>query len=91
MKARLDFRKASPESAIAQSKTPVLLIHGLYDALTPPEHSRILAASNPRSTELWLVPGAGHTGAYAAAPVEFEDRVLRFYKNLTAGIQEREK
>jgi uncharacterized protein len=103
LKYGLDFRKASPEAAIAQSKTPVLLIHGLYDRLTPPEHSRILAASNPRSTELWLVPGAGHTGAYGAAPVEFEDRVLGFYQNLASyqnlpsyqnfpkGIQDREK
>jgi uncharacterized protein len=87
----LDFRQASAESAIAKSTTPVLLIHGLYDRLTPPEHSRILAASNPRSTELWLVSGAGHTGAFGAAPAEFEQRVLDFYQNLPRGIQDREK
>jgi uncharacterized protein len=87
----LDFRQASPEAAIAKSTTPVLLIHGLYDRLTPPEHSKILAASNPRSTELWLVPEAGHTGAFGAAPAEFEDRVLGFYQNLPRGIQDREK
>lgn len=87
----LDFRKASPEAALARSTTPVLLIHGLYDRLTPPEHSRILAAINPRSTELWLVPGAGHTGAYGAASQEFESRVLSFYQNLPPGIQVREK
>jgi len=86
----LDFRKASPEAAIAQSTTPVLLIHGLYDGLTPPEHSEILAASNRRTTELWLVPGAGHTGAFGAAPGEFESRVLGFYQNLPPGIQVRE-
>ena len=87
----LDFRKASPESAIARSSTPVLLIHGLYDRLTPPEHSRILAAANRRDSTLWLVPGAGHTGAYGAAPAEFENRVLSFYQNLPSGIQLREK
>jgi pimeloyl-ACP methyl ester carboxylesterase len=72
----------------------VLLIHGLGDRLTPPEHSKILAASNRRWTELWLVPGAGHTGAFATAPVEFENRVLGFleaYQNLPPGIQAREK
>jgi len=81
----LDFRAASPEAALAGSTTPVLLIHGLGDRLTPPEHSEILAARNRRWTELWLVPGAGHTGAFAAAPLEFEDRVLGFfgaYQNL---------
>jgi pimeloyl-ACP methyl ester carboxylesterase len=90
----LDFRAASPEAALARSTTPVLLIHGLADRLTPPEHSQILAARNRRWTELWLVPGAGHTGAFATAPLEFEDRVLGFlgaYQNLPPGIQAREK
>ena len=55
----LDFRQASPEAALARSSTPVLLIHGLNDEKTPYEHSKILAASNRRSTTLWLVPGQG--------------------------------
>jgi pimeloyl-ACP methyl ester carboxylesterase len=76
----LDFRAASPEAALALSKTPVLLIHGLNDTQTPPEHSRILAASNRRMATLWLVPGAEHTGAFGAAPREFESRVLGFYQ-----------
>jgi pimeloyl-ACP methyl ester carboxylesterase len=90
----LDFRKASPEAALTRSTTPVLLIHGLNDLLTPPVHSEILAASNRRCTMLWLVPGAGHTGAFGTAPREFQDRVLGFYKayqNLPSGIQVREK
>lgn len=87
----LDFRKASPEAALAGSRTPVLLIHGLSDTKTPSDHSRVLARSNSRTTTLWLVPGAGHTGGYAAAPREFEQRVLNFYQNLPPGIQVREK
>jgi uncharacterized protein len=76
----LDFRQASPEAALARPTTPVFLIHGLSDRQTPPEHSEILAASNRRCTTLWLVPGAGHTGAYGVAPREFQDRVLRFFE-----------
>jgi uncharacterized protein len=94
LKYGLDFRDASPEAALARSRTPVLLIHGLNDTQTPPEHSKILAASNPQSTKLWLVPGAGHTGAFGAAPREFQERVLGFfetYQNLPPGIQVREK
>jgi uncharacterized protein len=88
----LDFRKASPEAALAGSTTPVLLIHGLNDRMTPPLHSEILAASNPRYATRWLVPGAGHTGAFGVAPREFENRVLAFYdQNLPPGIQVREK
>jgi uncharacterized protein len=95
----LDFREASPEAAIAQTSTPVLLIHGLSDDKTSPEHSRILAGRDPRTATLWLVPGARHTGASAAAPGEFAERVLGFftyyqgaaYQNLPRGIQVREK
>ena len=81
----LDFRRASPEAALARSTTPVLLIHGLADAKTPPEHSIILAAANSRTTTLWLVPGAGHCGAYAADAREFERRVLDFFQNSSRG------
>jgi len=79
LKYGLDFRRASPQAALAHSSTPVLLIHGLKDKQTQPELSEILAAANPRTTRLWLVPGAGHTGAYTAAPQEFENRVVQFY------------
>jgi uncharacterized protein len=90
----LDFRKASPEAALARSSTPVLLIHGLNDEKTPYEHSETLAASNRRTTTLWLVPGAGHTGAFGTAPAEFEKRSMDFfagYQNFPSGIQPREK
>jgi hypothetical protein len=40
---------------------------------------------------LWLVPGAGHTGAFGAAPREFENRVLHFYQNSRPGVEVREK
>ncbi len=83
----LDFRSASPVAALARSMTPVLLIHGLSDHLTPPIHSEILAASNRQWTELWLVPGAGHTGAFGTSPREFESRVLNFYQHAIAPRQ----
>jgi uncharacterized protein len=91
LKYGLDFRAASPEAAIAQSATPVLLIHGLSDRRTPPEHSRILAQKDPRYAVLWLVPGAGHTGAFGTAPREFQERVFGFFHahgNLSARARE---
>jgi uncharacterized protein len=89
----VDFRAASPEAVLAKAATPVLLIHGLEDRNTLPFHSRILAATNPRFVKLWLVPRAGHTGAFGTAPVEFQKRVLGWfeaYQNLPPGIQSRE-
>jgi fermentation-respiration switch protein FrsA (DUF1100 family) len=75
---RLDFREVAPLRAIQQTSTPVLLIHGLSDVKTPPSQSEKLAAANPRSA-LWLVPNAGHVGAYTEEPAEFERRVLEWF------------
>ena len=77
----LDFRAASPQAAAATTSTPVLLIHGLDDQNTPPLHSQIIALKNPSKIDLWLVPGAGHTGAFQAAPEQFRSRVLRWLSN----------
>jgi len=74
----LDFYQTSPLRAMAQTRTPILLIHGLKDDKTPPRHSQALACAN-RGAELWLVPGAGHTGAAATAPLEFRRRVLAWF------------
>jgi dipeptidyl aminopeptidase/acylaminoacyl peptidase len=74
----LDFTQVSPINSIAQTATPILLIHGLADSRTPPENSERLARANP-SDPLWLVPNAGHTGASAAAPENFRRRVLAWF------------
>ncbi len=75
----LDFRGASPEKVIGRASTSVLLIHGLEDTNIYPMHSSILAARNPVSVVLWLVPGATHTAAFGVAPREFEQRVLTWF------------
>jgi len=90
----LDLRAASPESAMPNITVPVLLIHGTADDRTLPAHSETLAAKNPQYVQLWLVPGAGHTGAFGTAPGEFRKRVLNWfadYQNFPPGIQPREK
>ena len=58
----VDLRMASPAEALRHSRTPVLLIHGMRDRETSPENSVRLQQANPRCTQLWLVPEAGHTG-----------------------------
>jgi pimeloyl-ACP methyl ester carboxylesterase len=68
----------SPEEAVAQSRVPVLLIHGQIDSNIPVRHSRAIHARAPRSV-LWEVPGADHCGALAAAPAEFERRVIGWF------------
>jgi alpha-beta hydrolase superfamily lysophospholipase len=74
------LRDASPIARFARARVPVLIIHGTADREIPADDARTLAAANPRFTTLWLVPGATHTQAWAAAPREYPARVLAFLK-----------
>jgi uncharacterized protein len=74
----LDMRGISPEAAVAQASTPVLLIHGQIDGNIPVRHSREIHRHDPR-TVLWEVPGADHCGALGVAPQEFERRVMGWF------------
>lgn len=74
----VDLEGASPLEAIQTTRTPILLIHGTDDSDTPYKHSVRLAEANPLAS-LWLVPGAGHTGASSAAPAAFRARVLEWF------------
>jgi uncharacterized protein len=73
-----DMQRISPEDAAANSRVPVLLIHGVIDSNIPVRHSRLIHQLNP-ATELWEVPGADHCGAIAVAPEEFNKRVLNWF------------
>jgi len=75
----VDLRQVSPENAVAQSSTPVLLIYGSKDDNTPSHHAQRIHGSNPATVTLWEVPGAGHTGAWSSNPQEFERRVLGWF------------
>jgi uncharacterized protein len=80
MRYGLDLLQPSPLYGVTHSKVPVLLIHGLKDQSISPEQSEILARSAPEHVQLWLVPNAGHTMAWAAAHQEFETRVLSWFE-----------
>ena len=73
-----DMEQVSPENAVAETHVPVLLIHGQIDGNIPLRHSRRIHALSPQ-TVLWEVPGTDHCGAIAAAPREFQDRLLDWF------------
>jgi hypothetical protein len=85
LKYKLNFEQVSPEDAVAQTKVPILLIHGKVDSNIPVRHSRFVAARNS-SILLWEVPNADHCGAMAAAPDEFSEKVLGWFaRHVRAG------
>jgi pimeloyl-ACP methyl ester carboxylesterase len=78
---KLDFTQASPARAVRSTRVPILLIHGTADVNIPPEHSRILHALNPQSTELWEVPDAVHVSALSAQPQAYEEKVVEWFQH----------
>jgi len=84
LKYGVDFEQASPENAVAASRVPVLLIHGLKDTNLPPRHSeeiRAHASSRDSAVKLWEPAEAGHCGAAGAEPEEFTRRVIGWFQS----------
>jgi uncharacterized protein len=75
----IDLLQPSPLDGIEHSSVPVLLIHGMKDQSISPHHAEILANAAPNRVQLWLVPNAGHTMAWAVAHQEFEDRLVKWF------------
>ena len=82
LKYGVNLALASPIKAVAASRVPVFLIHGLADTNIPPYNSERMKAANP-AVKLWEPAGAGHCGAAAAAPVEYESLVAGWLESHT--------
>ncbi len=74
----LDLAAVSPRTAVANSRTPVLLIHGAEDVNLRVEHSRRILAANHATTRLREVPGADHFDVRQKAQPLWEEDVIRF-------------
>ena len=70
----IDQVRAHPERAF-------FFIHCENDDFIPVHHARDLAAASANAeTQLWIVPGCGHTEAYVTAPAEYDARMLAFLR-----------
>jgi uncharacterized protein len=74
----------SPEHSVAMRAFPVLLICDGNDKTIPCRHTKAIYAAATGPKQLWVVPGAGHTGAYGTSPDEFERRVTAFFAGVHA-------
>lgn len=92
----VDISEVSPARSLAMSETPVLIIHGEEDSVVPVSHARLLAKASgsefreagETSGAIWIVPEAGHLGAYRNAPEEYAGRVAEFFDaHLSVGIR----
>jgi uncharacterized protein len=84
LKYGLNLDSVSPKESVRASTVPVLLIHGTSDRNIPSYNSKDIQAANPQRAVLWLVPGAGHCGAYDVNPQEFSSKILRWFSEHSA-------
>ncbi len=76
LRYHVDLTQADPAYAVRRSRVPLLLIHGGADHNIFPVNSEKLHRLDAAHSELWEVPGALHTGAWARDPQGFQSRVL---------------
>lgn len=70
----------APLRAIERLPVPVFIIHGELDAGVPPDDALRLFAAAKEPKSLWVVQGAYHGGGHGTMKVEYEERVLAFFK-----------
>jgi uncharacterized protein len=70
----------SPEKAVAERPFAILLICGTRDHTIPCRHAERIyqAASGPK--KLWIVQGAEHASALGMQAVDYEERVIHFFR-----------
>ncbi|MCK4647919.1 prolyl oligopeptidase family serine peptidase [bacterium] len=76
---KFNTSSVSPVDTIKEVETPILLIHGEGDSQIPVKNAYLLHGAAPKS-KLWIVPGADHGEAQVLATIEYEKRVLEFFK-----------
>lgn len=77
-RAAYRFEEVSALRQVKKSKVPTLFIHGGADTYVPTAMVYPLFESCTAEKELYVVPGASHTAAFAADPLEYEKRITGF-------------
>lgn len=79
LRYEVDLTDANAETGLRRTAVPVLLIQGAVDRKVPLRHARCLS-SYTRTTEVWYVPGAGHSAAIDVAYSEYKLRLVNWFK-----------
>lgn len=77
------FDQASPIRCIPEIETPIFFIHGQNDTYIQPKMSQDLYDAKRRGyRKLYLAPNAGHVESLVANPVEYEQQVDTFLREI---------
>lgn len=79
----LEPKDARPVEAVKDiAPRPLLVASGALDSSIPPAMTRQLFAAAGEPKELWIVPGANHSGEIEAAPAEADRRLAALFATL---------
>ena len=73
------FSDLSSADCIAESRLPVLVIHGEKDDFVPTVMGRKIYQAAAVEKEIWITKGAGHAESYYLHKEEYEQKVLGFF------------
>lgn len=68
------------------SPRPVLIIHGVNDALLPVDHARRMFQAARPPKELWLVDHLTHASPMSDYPDEYRNRVVDFFEQASGKV-----
>jgi uncharacterized protein len=77
----VDPAELRPINHVNQLTFPKLFIAGADDRHTTIEESRRIYETARAPKELWIIPGAAHVDLHEAAKIEYELRLLNFFKS----------
>ena len=79
-----NLSESSALEALKNCDIPILILHGMEDALVPCEMSKAMQACGATDITLELFDGAGHGLSYIILPEKYEKTVLEFTKRCLA-------
>lgn len=85
--AGFSLREKDTRKTLANSKLPVLLVHGVLDGFVPCEMTRQAYAACREPKELLLVDGADHGVSFLVDQERYVQTVIAFLKKYVEGLQ----
>lgn len=79
LRLKMDDNEFTPEMAIADSQTPILLIYGTKDRLAPPYMAQRLYDLCKAPKQMVEFKNAGHMKSYCTDPEKYQKALLDFF------------
>ena len=76
------YHEMRPIDSLAESRTPILFIHGEKDDFILPFHAENMHAAAKGYSELHVIPGATHAASVLTAPEDYRAYIEGFLKQL---------